>query len=248
MLFSLLVCQVLIIFMNNPFENVGKHRLSTSQLVTAFSQKECCPKFCMIGLLGMPMDSNNTSGNLSLSCPLKFAGEGPSTTTVFAALVKDLRNTVNQVLSKPKELIAYLHQLFQNRYTTIDGSQDFSWTYMLDSSLRGSLQVCKKTYIAMYGIPVVNLDIALRKTKNGFTAEASLPSDYDFTMKEAFNFFDLNLDAFKAENQHLVNFDGIEPTRRTLVFTAWFADYLATGGGEPKVSVAFRFILLFVSH
>jgi hypothetical protein len=198
----------------------------------------------MIGLLGMPMDSDNTSGKFSLSCPLNFDGEGPTTTTVFAASVKDLRDTINQVVSKPKELITYLHQLFQNRYTKIDGSQDFSWTYMLDSSLRDSLKVCKKTYIAMYGIPVVNLDTALRKIKDGFTAEASLPSDYDFTMKEAFNFFDLNLDAFKAENQHLVNFDGIEPTRRTLVFTAWFADYLATGGGEPEVSIAFCFMFV----
>jgi hypothetical protein len=55
-------------------------------------------------------------------------------------------------------------------------------------------------------------------------------------MKEAFDYFELDLDAFKAENHRFVNFDGIVPTRRTLIFVAWFSDYIKTGGGEPEVS------------
>lgn len=219
----------------NPFDNVGIRRLTTSELITAFSQTKCCEKYCMIGLLGMPTDSN-TSGNYSLSCPTNFTGNGPTTTTVFGELVQDLRSSLSQLYDKPKEMISYLHQQFQNRFTKDAGSKDLNWMYMLDSTKRGPLTVCKKSYLAMYGITAANLDTAHKKIRNGNTSEASLPCDIDFTMKEAFDFFDLDLDAFKAENHRFVNFDGIEPTRRTLVFVAWFSDYLVTGGGEPEVS------------
>lgn len=183
----------------NPLEKVGSQTLTTSELIAAFSQVKCCEKFCMIGLLGMPMDSNQASGRSSLSCPPNFAGSGPTTTNVFAELVQDLRSSLSQLFGKPKEMISYLHQVFQNRFTKVDGSTEVNWTYMLDSTKRGPLPVCKKAYLAMYGITAANLNTAHQKIKNGNTSEASLPCDIDFTMKEAFDFFQLDLDAFDDE-------------------------------------------------
>jgi hypothetical protein len=142
----------------NPLEKVGSQTLTTSELIAAFSEAKCCEKFCMIGLLGMPMDSNHASGRSSLSCPPNFAGSGPTTTTVFADLVQDLRSSLNQLYGKPREMISYLHQVFQNRFTKVDGCKDVNWIYMLDSTKRGPLTVCKKTYLAMYGITAANLD------------------------------------------------------------------------------------------
>lgn len=105
------------------------------------------------------------------------------------------------------------------------------------------MAVCMRTYIAMYGIITEPMNSLQKKIKTGCTSESSLPSDYKFSMKEAFDVLDMDLAAFRATNGGFFNFDSVAPINRTLIFTAWFADYLDAGGGEPEVRY---FLFLYI--
>lgn len=119
-------------------DKASTERLSCSEVRDAGSLSRCCDHYFLLGIVGMPLATSIT-GQM-ISCPAQFRGDGPTSINVFEELVGELRQEVDQLISQPRELINYLHAVFQNRFTGKDGGEDLSWSYVMDSTKRGLWQ------------------------------------------------------------------------------------------------------------
>ena len=110
------------------------------------------------------------------------------------------------------QLRYYLVQKFtENRVGDPDNKQNFLYLYQLHSLSRGTITVCKTTYIVITGISVAAIDYAQRLVRKNTSAESIILRDCDGrnakqeSLKEAFSSFGLNYNLYQQNINQFVD-------------------------------------------
>ena len=137
------------------------------------------------------------------------------------------------------QLRYYLVQKFtENRIGDPDNKQNFFYLYQLHSLSRGTITVCKTTYIVITGISVAAIDYAQRLVRRNTSAESIILRDCDGrnakqeSLKEAFSSFGLNYNLYHQNINQFVDIMKIPDSTTAFLCVTFLAEWFELAGEQ----------------
>ena len=137
------------------------------------------------------------------------------------------------------QLRYYLVQKFtENRIGDADNKQNFLYLYQLHSLSRGTITVCKTTYIVITGISVAAIDYAQRLVRRNTSAESIILRDCDGrnakqeSLKEAFSSFGLNYNLYQQNINQFVDIMKIPDSTTAFLCVTFLAEWFELAGEQ----------------
>ena len=150
-----------------------------------------------------------------------------------------LQAGVDSPAEASEQLRYYLVQKFtENRIGDPDNKQNFFYLYQLHSLSRGTITVCKTTYIVITGISVAAIDYAQRLVCRNTSAESIILRDCDGrnakqeSLKEAFSSFGLNYNLYQQNINQFVDIMKIPDSTTAFLCVTFLAEWFELAGEQ----------------
>ena len=225
--------------------------LSACELRTEFTRRPCCNKSCCVKLLNMPLDHSVPSNWSSLFC-----GEiSPMNTSIseninglsdasrdFENFIVTLRAATSKYRLNTVESEAMMSQYLRNKFIEkhrVTDNGHTEWIYDLIHPVNGSIVVCRRAWIACFGVTWQKVRFAQEcvKAKNLIPTRTINDSNVE-SLKDAFDRFGLALDDYHRSFDNFMDISKVSQTEGSLLATAWLSrEFDAIGEAQPDEDV-----------
>ena len=224
--------------------------LSACELRSELTRNPCCSRNCCVNLLNMPLDvSVSTNWSTSFCGVIKPLNVGSSECIDINSAASDFENfiiTLRAATSRYRMnttesesmLGQYLRDRFVEKHRVLDNGT-IEWIYDLLHPLCGPIVVCRRAWIACFGVTWQKVRFAQQCVKEkSLLSPSSVPDREIISLRDAFVHFGLDLDDYYRSFDNFMDISKVSETEASLLATAWLSrEFDAVGEAQPDENV-----------